>query len=127
MLDELPVRYHWAWDFQVDPKAWPQLRKGEQQMDQKQREHDLKALRKIRDVIEEGRIGRALVLINREIQDKALPKQLYPDSDPLVPVEEVDHKYTKIAAAAKKVERLYPEVFAERDAADKEKEKENES
>ena len=45
-------------------------------MEQNQREKDLKALRKIRDVLEEGKIGRALVLINREIQSKALPKKM---------------------------------------------------
>ena len=41
-------------------------------MDQTQRESDLKALRKMRDVLEEGYIGRALVLVNRAIQAKAI-------------------------------------------------------
>ena len=82
MLDELPVRYYWSWEVCVTPKnieEWRQLytdfMKGEQRlMDQEQRESDLKALRKIREVIEEGRIGKALVLINRVIQDKAMPE-----------------------------------------------------
>ena len=42
-------------------------------MDKQQRESDLKVLRKIREVLEEGRIGRALILVNREIQAKAMP------------------------------------------------------
>ena len=89
MLDQLPepVNYRWPWDFIVPIETWKdwlrlikQLEKGETKVEQKQREGELKALRKIRDMLEEGRIGRALVLINREIQEKALlPPAHLPD------------------------------------------------
>ena len=41
-------------------------------MDQKQKEKELKALRKLREAVEEGQIGKALVLVTRIIQEKAL-------------------------------------------------------
>ena len=74
MLDQLPVRYHWAWMFQVTQQELMTLRKGETVMDQKQREKELKGLRKLREAVEEGQIGKALVLVTRIIQEKSLPE-----------------------------------------------------